>query len=63
MKANLDIEFATAFEGCAENCRSFDVDVDKYYANGKVFSVVCTCKNIELCKHLAEYIKEIREVD
>lgn len=63
MKANSDIEFATAFEGCAKKCRFFEADVDKYYADGKVFSVVCTCKNIELCEHLAEYIKEIREVD
>ena len=63
MRVTYDVEFRTAFDGCNENCRSFEAELDKYRADGKIFKVVCTCRNIELCEHLAEYIKEIREVD
>lgn len=63
MKVTYDVEFRTAFDGCNENCRSFEAEVDKYTIDSEIFKVVCTCRNIELCEHLADYIKEIMEVD
>lgn len=57
----MKIEVATAFEGCSEDCKEFDIYSEDYYADGRIYCKRHECRNMKLCLHLLRHMVKIIE--
>ena len=50
-----------AFDDCWKECDEFEVEVNRFMADGKLYSNTCCCKNLKKCLRIKEALRKENE--
>lgn len=51
------IEVVTLFKDCGKNCPYMEIDSVRFYSDNEVQWREYSCKNLELCSHIYNYLQ------
>lgn len=52
------IEVVTLFKDCGKNCPHMEIESVRFYGNEETQWCEYSCKNLELCSHIYNYLKK-----